>query len=70
MELSDIKTLGDMQDLKHLVAAKEIADDEITDYLDDVANDLSAQTGMTSSAWQTVSNGLTFSGYKIMEFKK
>lgn len=42
----------------------------LIDYLDDVANDISSQTGMTSSAWQTVSNGLTFSNYKVMEFKK
>lgn len=42
----------------------------LIDYLDDVANDLSGQTGMTSSAWQTVSNGLTFSNYRVMEFRK
>ena len=42
----------------------------LVDYLDDVANDLSGQTGMTSSAWQTVSDGLTFSNYRVMEFRK
>lgn len=42
----------------------------LIDYLNDVADDLSGQTGMTSSAWQTVSNGLTFSNYRVMEFRK
>lgn len=42
----------------------------LIDYLDDVAADLSGQTGMTSSAWQTVSNSLTFSSYKVMQFKR
>lgn len=42
----------------------------IADYLDDVATDLSNETAMTSSAWQSVTNNLSFSNYKVMQFKK
>ena len=41
----------------------------INDYLDDVADDLSGTLNMTSSSWQVVKNSLTFSNYKVMQFK-
>lgn len=41
----------------------------INDYLGDVADDLSGTLNMTSSSWQVVKNSLTFSNYKVMQFK-
>lgn len=41
----------------------------ISDYLSEVADDLSDSVGMTSSSWQMVKNGLTFASYEVMRFK-
>lgn len=41
----------------------------ISDYLNEVADDLSDSVGMTSSSWQMVKNSLTFASYEVMRFK-